>query len=92
MEPRSIIGWIVLGLIAGVIAKALRPGPDPGGWIVTIIIGILGSFVGGFVAHSLLGMNTADSWWQTLLVAVGGAIILLWIYSMVTRGRGRVDV
>jgi uncharacterized membrane protein YeaQ/YmgE (transglycosylase-associated protein family) len=87
MEPRSIIGWIVLGLIAGVIAKALRPGKDPGGWIITIIIGIIGSFIGGFIAHNLLGWNTSDSWWQTLFVAIGGAILLLWIYAMATRGR-----
>lgn len=91
MEPRSVIGWIILGLIAGVIAKALRPGRDPGGWIITILIGILGAFVGGWIASNLLGINSADSWWQTLFVAVGGAILLLWIYGMVTRGR-RVDV
>ena len=90
MEPKSIIGWVILGLLAGIIAKAIHPGKDPGGWIISIVIGLIGSFIGGFIANSVLGWNTADSWWQTLFVAIAGAVILLWIYSMATRGRRTV--
>ncbi len=85
MEPRSIIGWLIIGLLAGVIAKAIHPGKDPAGWLISIVIGLVGSFIGGFIANSVLGWNTADSWWQTLFVAIGGAVILLWIYGMVKK-------
>ena len=50
----NIIGWLLFGLIVGAIAKFLMPGRDPGGWIVTILLGIAGSFVGGFLASTLL--------------------------------------
>jgi len=51
----AILGWIIFGLIAGIIAKAIMPGKDPGGAIVTILLGIVGSVIGGFIGRSLLG-------------------------------------
>lgn len=82
----GIISWLVFGLIAGVIAKALHPGKDPGGWIVTIIIGILGSVVGGWIGSSLLGWGDVNGWsFKSFALAVVGAIILLWIYGMIKR-------
>ncbi|WP_346239458.1 GlsB/YeaQ/YmgE family stress response membrane protein [Niabella insulamsoli] len=84
----SILSWILFGLIAGAIAKALHPGKDPGGWIVTILIGIAGAFVGGWI-NSLLTDTPITSNWSLrgFLFAVGGAVILLWIYAMATRRR-----
>lgn len=77
----GILGWIIVGLIAGVLAKWIMPGRDPGGIIVTILIGILGGLLGGFLA-SLLGLGTGGSLWNIVLATVG-AILLLWIYRMV---------
>ncbi|AHY45556.1 putative membrane protein [Rubrobacter radiotolerans] len=80
----SIIAWIVVGLIAGALAKFIMPGPDPGGIIVTILIGIAGAFVGGFVTQNILGMGAGGFIW-TILVATLGAIILLAVYRLLTR-------
>jgi uncharacterized membrane protein YeaQ/YmgE (transglycosylase-associated protein family) len=89
----GIIGWIVLGLIAGALAKTILPGDDPGGMIVTIIIGIVGAILGGFLAQVLFGRDTVDEFFDisTWLTAIIGAIILLVLYRLVTgRGRRRV--
>jgi uncharacterized membrane protein YeaQ/YmgE (transglycosylase-associated protein family) len=83
----GILAWIVLGLIAGAIAKALMPGRDPGGFIVTILIGIVGAFLGGFLGSMIAGTGlTGFSLWSILL-AVLGAMLLLWIYRLATRPR-----
>jgi uncharacterized membrane protein YeaQ/YmgE (transglycosylase-associated protein family) len=86
----GILGWIVLGLLAGAIAKAILPGNDPGGIIVTMIIGIVGALLGGFLGKALFGVDTLDEFFDisTWLTAIVGAIILLLIYRMVA-GRGR---
>lgn len=82
----GIISWLLFGLIAGVIAKALHPGKDPGGWIVTIIIGILGSVVGGWIGSAVLGWGEIGGWnFKSFALAIVGAIILLWIYGMIKR-------
>lgn len=83
----SILAWIVLGLIAGAIAKALMPGNDPGGFIVTILIGIVGAFLGGFLGNAITGegLNGFSAW--SIILAIVGAMLLLWIYRMATRGR-----
>jgi uncharacterized membrane protein YeaQ/YmgE (transglycosylase-associated protein family) len=83
----GIIAWIVVGLIAGALGKLIMPGDDPGGIIVTILIGIVGAFVGGFLT-SLLGFGgvTGFNLWS-ILVATVGAIILLAIYRAVVGGR-----
>jgi uncharacterized membrane protein YeaQ/YmgE (transglycosylase-associated protein family) len=89
----GILGWIVLGLLAGAIAKAVLPGDDPGGIIVTMIIGIVGAILGGFLAQLLFNIDTLDEFFDisTWLTAIVGAIILLLIYRMVVgRGRRRV--
>jgi uncharacterized membrane protein YeaQ/YmgE (transglycosylase-associated protein family) len=86
----GVLAWIVLGLIAGAIAKALMPGRDPGGIIVTMLIGIVGAFLGGFLGSMIAGTGlTGFSLWSILL-AVLGAMLLLWIYRMATRSRSTV--
>ena len=81
----GIISWIIIGLIAGALAKLIMPGDDPGGIIVTIIIGMVGSLLGGFLA-SLVGLGGGGLIW-TIIVAVIGAIILLAIYRAVAGRR-----
>lgn len=91
----AILGWILFGLIVGVIAKAIMPGRDPGGTIVTIVIGIVGAVIGGFIGRALLGYGRAvDSmgdvrnpgFLMSLILSVLGAIILLGAYRLI-RGR-----
>jgi len=83
----SIIGWIVLGLIAGAIAKAILPGRQGGGWIATLILGIVGALLGGFIGSALFGVDIQEFWsLETWLVAIGGAIVVLLIYGLLTRG------
>ena len=86
----GIIAFIILGLIAGAIAKALLPGDDPGGFIVTGIIGIVGALIGGFLAGVLFGADPLDEFFDisSWLTAIIGAIILLLIYRMVVGRRG----
>ncbi|OPB91418.1 GlsB/YeaQ/YmgE family stress response membrane protein [Elizabethkingia occulta] len=85
------MGWItyiVFGLIAGAIAKALHPGKDPGGWLVTILLGILGSILGRWIAGAI-GWYAADSFlsFKNWLFSIGGAILLLFIYSKVVSNK-----
>lgn len=87
----NILYWIILGLIAGAIAKAIHPGKDPQGCIVTMIIGIIGSVLGGFIAR-LLGFEGEpgnNSFIYNLLIATAGAIVALAIWAALTRNRGR---
>ncbi|MGJ7029911.1 GlsB/YeaQ/YmgE family stress response membrane protein [Niabella hirudinis] len=78
-----LISWIIFGLIAGLIAKAIHPGKDPGGWIVTSLIGIGGAFLGRFVA-GLLNIDISANWsFMGFLFAIGGAVVLLFIYQKV---------
>ena len=82
----GIIAWIVVGLIAGILAKWAMPGPDPGGIITTILIGVVGALVGGFVVNGLLGNSGLSGINLTsILVATLGAIILLAVYRLITR-------
>lgn len=84
----GIIAWIVLGLIAGAIAKAIMPGRDPGGVLVTMLIGIVGAFLGGFLGNLIAGRGLSGFSLWSIVLAVAGALILLWIYRAATRGRG----
>jgi uncharacterized membrane protein YeaQ/YmgE (transglycosylase-associated protein family) len=84
----GIVAWIVLGLIAGAIAKALMPGRDPGGIIVTILIGIVGAFLGGFLGNLITGSGLNGFTLWSIVLAIVGSIILLWIYRAATRSRG----
>jgi uncharacterized membrane protein YeaQ/YmgE (transglycosylase-associated protein family) len=84
----GIIGWIVLGLLAGAIAKLILPGDDPGGFIVTTLIGIAGALLGGFIA-SALDIGDLDEFFDigTWLIAIGGSLLLLLIYRLVVGNR-----
>ena len=86
----GIIAFLVLGLLAGAIAKAIMPGEDPGGIIVTTIIGVVGALVGGFLAAAVFGAHPLDDFFDisTWLTAIFGSIILLAIYRVVTGNRG----
>ncbi|NYI05635.1 GlsB/YeaQ/YmgE family stress response membrane protein [Allostreptomyces psammosilenae] len=85
----GILGWILLGLVAGLLAKALMPGRDPGGIIVTTLLGILGALLGGFLGNALFGADAIDEFWDvsTWLAAIVGSVILLIIYRMATGRR-----
>lgn len=82
----NIIGWLLFGLIVGAIAKFLMPGRDPGGWIVTILLGIAGSFVGGFIAR--IFSKPADGAMvhpAGIILSIIGALILLWAWGHLAR-------
>ncbi len=83
----GILSWIVFGLVAGIIAKLIMPGRDPGGWIITIALGIGGSFVGGYLA-SIFHIAPAGAGFhiRSLATAVAGALVLLFVYRMIKRG------
>ena len=79
----GIISWIVLGAIVGVIAKLIMPGKDPGGIIVTILLGIAGAFVGGYIS-TVLGFGSVTGFnIVSLIIAVGGALVLLILYRVI---------
>jgi uncharacterized membrane protein YeaQ/YmgE (transglycosylase-associated protein family) len=86
-EGRSmaILSWIVFGLVIGIIAKLLMPGKDPGGFIVTILLGVAGALVGGFIGRAMgfYGPGQSAGWLMSIL----GAIILLALYRMLVRRR-----
>lgn len=85
MPERSILGWLLIGLVAGVLGKVLMPGKDPGGFIVTILIGIAGALLAGFVAQT---MNwTLAGGWHNYAAATAGAIVLLILYRVVVKRR-----
>lgn len=81
----GILSWILFGLVVGIIAKLLMPGRDPGGFIVTILIGIAGALLGGFVgqAMGLYGPGESAGW----IMSIVGAIVLLLLYRMMARRR-----
>ena len=81
----GILAWILFGLVVGIIAKLLMPGRDPGGFIVTILLGIAGALLGGFLgrAMGLYGSNESAGW----IISILGAVILLAIYRMMMRRR-----
>lgn len=86
----GIIGWIVLGLIAGAIAKAILPGRQGGGWIATLILGVVGALLGGFIGGAIFGIGLEEFFSiQTWLVAIAGSVLVLFIYGLVTRGSRR---
>jgi uncharacterized membrane protein YeaQ/YmgE (transglycosylase-associated protein family) len=87
----GIIAFLVLGLLAGAIAKAIMPGEDPGGILVTTVIGVAGALIGGFLAAALFNAHPLDDFFDvsTWLTAIFGSIILLAIYRILTGNRGR---
>jgi uncharacterized membrane protein YeaQ/YmgE (transglycosylase-associated protein family) len=88
----AIFGWIIFGLIAGAIAKLLMPGRDPGGFIITMLLGIAGAVVGGFIGRALWGSTGVSDWSiGSFALAIAGAIILLAIYRIIVgRRKGTV--
>ena len=86
----GIIAFIILGLLAGAIAKWLMPGNDPGGWIVTALIGVAGALLGGFLAGALFDADPMDEFFDisTWLTAIVGSILLLLVYRMIVGRRG----
>lgn len=84
----SIVAWILLGLVAGVIAKMLMPGDDPGGLIVTVLIGIVGALIGGVIWNFLSGNDSyGDFDIGGIVIAVLGSLILLWAYRKFAARR-----
>ncbi|HQZ28200.1 MAG: GlsB/YeaQ/YmgE family stress response membrane protein [Verrucomicrobiales bacterium] len=82
----GILTWILFGLIAGIIAKLILPGKDPGGFIITTLLGIAGALLGGFIG-SVLGWGTVDQFdTRSMLLAIGGAILMLLLYRAL-RGK-----
>jgi uncharacterized membrane protein YeaQ/YmgE (transglycosylase-associated protein family) len=84
----GVLGWIVFGLVVGVVAKFLMPGRDPGGFVITILLGIVGGLLGGYIGRALGWYGPNDP--VGFLMAVVGAIILLVIYRMFAARPGRV--
>ncbi len=87
MEGRGIIMWIIIGLVAGGLAKLIMPGRDPGGIIVTILLGIAGSVVGGYLGGMLFGTGVGAA---GLIGSIIGALILLGLYRMFVGRRSTV--
>jgi len=81
----GILSWIIFGLIAGALAKLLMPGKDPGGFFVTVIIGIVGAIVGGFIGTQLGFGGVSGFDFRSFLVAIVGAMLLLFGYRLVKR-------
>ncbi len=82
----GILAWIVVGLIAGILAKIAMPGPDPGGIILTVIIGIAGAVVGGLIVNAVLGRPGVTGFdLPTVLIATLGSVLLLAVYRFITR-------
>lgn len=81
----GILSWVILGLVAGILAKVIMPGKDGGGFIITTVLGIVGSFVGGYLG-SLAGISTMQSFsLNGVLTATGGALIVLFIYNKLVK-------
>ena len=85
----GILSWIILGLIAGGLAKFIMPGKDPGGCLVTMLIGIVGALIGGFIGRTLLNRPVAGLDPVSLLLAVLGSVILLAVYRAFAARRPR---
>lgn len=85
LETYSFLGWIIVGLVAGVLAKLIMPGRDPGGCIVTILLGIGGALVAGFIGNALgwYSRGQAGGW----IAATLGAILILFVYRLLVRRR-----
>ena len=85
----GFLAFLLLGLIAGAIAKAILPGNQGGGWIATLLLGVVGTFLGGWLGSVIFGVGLEEFWSiQTWLLAIGGAIIVLVIYGLIV-GRSK---
>jgi len=84
----SFLAFLILGLIAGAIAKLILPGKQAGGWFMTLLLGVVGALLGGWIGSLLFGTGL-DQFWDlgTWLLAIAGSIIVLLIWGLITRGR-----
>lgn len=84
----GFLAFLLLGLIAGAIAKAILPGRMGGGWIATLILGVIGALLGGWIG-SLLGLGSVDEFFSigTWLLAIGGSLLVILLWSLITRKR-----
>jgi len=86
----SFLAFLVLGLLAGAIAKLILPGKQGGGWFVTLLLGVVGALLGGWLGSLILNRPLTEFWdLGTWLLAIGGSIIVLLIYGLITRNRSR---
>ena len=85
LQDYGVIGWIVIGLLAGAIAKLLMPGRDPGGCIVTILLGIAGALLAGFIGQAIGWFRPGEG--AGFIAAIVGALLLLIVYRLVARRR-----
>jgi uncharacterized membrane protein YeaQ/YmgE (transglycosylase-associated protein family) len=85
LSDYGFLGWIVIGALAGVVAKAVMPGRDPGGCIVTILLGVAGAAVAGFLGTALGWYDQGEG--AGFIAAIIGAIIILFVYRLLTRRR-----
>ncbi|MFF4274262.1 GlsB/YeaQ/YmgE family stress response membrane protein [Streptomyces sp. NPDC001536] len=85
----GIIAWIIIGLLAGAIAKILMPGKDPGGIVITMLIGIVGGLLGGWLGKVIFGVDSIDGFFDlsTWIAAIAGSLILLLLYRLITGNR-----
>lgn len=87
----GFIAFLILGLIAGAIAKAILPGRQGGGWIATLLLGVVGAMLGGWLGSVLFGADIAEFWsLESWLLAIGGSIVVLLIYGLIV-GRNRAE-
>ena len=86
----SFLAFLILGLIAGAIAKLILPGKQAGGWFMTLLLGVVGALLGGWIGSLLFGTGL-DQFWDlgTWLLAIAGSIIVLLIWGLITRGRSK---
>lgn len=86
----GFFAFLILGLIAGAIAKLILPGRQGGGWLITLLLGVVGALLGGFLGSVLFGVGLEEFWdLGTWLLAIGGSIVVLLIYGLATRGSRR---
>jgi len=86
----GLLGWIILGLLAGAIAKAILPGRQGGGWIVTLLLGVVGALLGGGIGSAIFGVGINSFFsLSTWLLAILGSIVVLLIFALITRNSRR---
>ncbi|MGR0319292.1 GlsB/YeaQ/YmgE family stress response membrane protein [Agromyces sp. ZXT2-3] len=84
----SFLAFLLLGLIAGAIAKLILPGKQGGGWFITLLLGVIGALLGGWLGSVLFGVGLEEFWdLSTWLLAIGGAIVVLLIYGLIVGRR-----
>ena len=84
----GILAFLILGLIAGAIAKLILPGRQSGGWIVTMLLGVVGALLGGWIGSAIFGVGLEEFWSiQTWLIAIVGSLVTIGIYTAVTSRR-----